>query len=99
MRDLARRLTALERERTTRRASPLEPRCTCAVRVFDYRVTIAPLLSDCPERDALIERARTERCPQCGRLRYGGGTPIEAVDWQTSGPPVPVIVQGAEDAP
>ena len=95
MSDLARRLAALER--TTRRTAPLEPRCDCAVTVFDYRVTIAPLLGDSPERAALLERARTERCGRCGRLRYGGGTPIDAVDWQTSGPAVPVIVQHAED--
>lgn len=97
MRGLARRLAALEL--TARRAAPLEPRCGCQIKVIDYRVTIAPLLTDSPERDALIERARTERCPKCHRLRYGGGLVIEPIDRQASGPTVPVIVTRLEGAP
>ena len=82
-----------------RRAGPLEPRCGCEIRVVDYRVCVAVLSDDSPEREALLDRARTERCPQCHRLRYGGGLMVEPVDWITSEQPVPVIVQRAEDAP
>ena len=81
-----------------RRAAPLESRCRCEVRSIDYWVTIAPLLTEGPEREALLARARTERCPRCHRLRYGDGLAIQSVDWQTSDPPVPVVTNHQDGA-
>ena len=80
-----------------RRTAPPAQRCRCEVRSIDYRVAVAPLLPEGPEREALLERARTERCPRCHRLRYGG-LAIGPVDWQTSDPPVPVITDHQDGA-